>query len=71
MRSTPGTIPEISPEIIPQPDRLYDATDTDQYMQPDADTTVEQFNLKPTKPRSSKYDLRCNPKLMCNDDYRY
>ena len=70
-RSTLGTIRESSPEIIPQVDRSYDGTDTDHYMQPDADTGVEQKAPTPTHPRSSKYDLRHNPKPNCNDDYRY
>ena len=39
-RSTPGTIPGNSPEIIPQPDRPYYGTDTDHDIQPDADTSV-------------------------------
>ena len=40
-RSTPGTIRENSLEIIRQTERLCDGTDTDHYLQPDADTTVE------------------------------
>ena len=40
-RSTPRTIRESSPEIIPQADRSYDGTDTDHYMQLDADSSVE------------------------------
>ena len=71
MRSTPGTIRENSPEITPQPDRSYDGTDMDHYMQPDADTSVEQLDPTPTNPRSSNYDLRLNPKPSCSDDYRY
>ena len=71
MRSTPGTIREICPIIIPQPDRTYDGTDTDHYMQPDADASVEQLDPTPTNPSSSKYDLRHNPQANCNDDYRY
>ena len=71
MRNTPGTIPENSPEIIPQTDRSYDRTDTDHYMQPDADTSLEQPLPTPTYLRSSKYDLRRNTKPNCNDDYRY
>ena len=71
MRSTPGTKREKSPEIIPQMDRSYDGADTDHYMQPDADTSVEQPDPTPNNPCSSKYDLRHNPKLNCNDDYRY
>ena len=71
MRSTPGTIRESSPEIIPQVDRSYDGADTDHYMQPDADASVERLDPTPTNPRSSKYHLRHNPKPNCNDDYRY
>ena len=62
---------EISPEIILQTNRSYNGMDTDHYMQPDADTNVEQPDPTPTNPRSSKYDLRHNPKPNCNDDYRY
>ena len=69
MRSTPGTRRENSPEIIPQADRSYDETDSDHYMQPDADTSVDRPHLTPTNPRSSKYDLRHNPKPNCNDAY--
>ena len=54
MRSTPGTTPETSSAIIPQTDRSYDGTDTDHYMQPDADTNVEQPDPTPSNPRSSK-----------------
>ena len=39
--------------------------------QPDSDTSVEPLDPTPTNPRSSKYDLRHNPKPNCNDDYRY
>ena len=70
MRSTPATIPGKSPEIIHQPDRPYDGTDTDYDMQPDADASVEQLDPTPTNSRSSKYNLRHNPKPNCNDDYR-
>ena len=69
LSSTPGTIRENSPEIFPQIDRSCDETDTDHYMQPDADTSVEQPDPMPTNPRSSKYDLCHNPN--CNDAYRY
>ena len=71
MRSTPGTVPGKSLEIIPQPDRPYDRMDTDYDMQPDADASVEQLDPMPTNPRSLKYDLPHNPKPNCNDDYRY
>ena len=56
MKSTPGTIPGNSPEIIPQPDRSYDGMDTDYDMQPDADAIVEQLDPTPTNPRSSTND---------------
>ena len=59
-RSTPGTIMEDSSAILPHTDDIDDGTDRDHYMQPDADTSVEQFDPTPTNPRSSKYDLRHN-----------
>ena len=71
MRSTPGNIRENSPEVCPQTDGSCDGTDTDHYMQPDSDTSVEQPNPTPAKPRSSKYDLPHHPKPNCNDDDRY
>ena len=71
MRNTPGITPGISPEIIPQPDRSSDGGDVDRDTQPDADMSVEQLDPMSTNPRSSKYDLRHNPKPNCNDDYRY
>ena len=49
-RSTLGTTRESSPEIIPQVDNSYDGTDTYSDMQPDSDTSVEQFNPTPTNP---------------------
>ena len=70
-RSTPGTIEEDSSNNLPHTDEMADGTDTDHYMQPDADNSVEQIDPTPTNPRSSKYDLRHNPKPNCNDDYRY
>ena len=60
--------PQTSPP--PHTDEMADGTDTDHYMQPDADNSVEQINPTPTNPRSSKYDLRHNPKPNCNNDYR-
>ena len=71
MRNTPGNIRENSPEVNPQPHRSYDERDVDHDTQPDADTSVEQLDPTPTNSRSSKYDLRHNPKPNCNDDYRY
>ena len=69
--STPGTTQEDSSNIPPHTDEMVDGTDTDHYMQPDADNSVEQIDPTPTNPRSSKYGLRHNPKPNCNDDYRY
>ena len=70
-RSTPGTIQEDPPEILSHTDEIDDGTDMEHYMQPDADSSVEQIDPKPTNPRISKYDLRHNPRPNCNDDYRY
>ena len=69
--STPGTIQEDPLEILPHTRDIDDGTDTDHYMHPDADTSVEQIDPTPTNPRSSKNDLRHNPRPNCNDDYRY
>ena len=41
MSSTPGTGPETSPEILPQPGTTFDGRDVDLDTQPDADTSVE------------------------------
>ena len=71
MRNTPGITPENSPEIIPQPDGSFDGRDVVRDTQPDADMSVEQSDPMLTNPRSSKFDLRYNPKPNCNDDYRY
>ena len=65
-RSTPRTIQKDSSEID-----IDDGTDTDHYMQPDADTSVEQIDPTPTNPRSSKYDLRHNRRPNYSNDYRY
>ena len=71
MRNTPGITPENSLENIPQPDGSSDGRDVDRDTQTDTDMGVEQLDPMPTNPRSSKYDLRHNPKPNCNDDYRY
>ena len=71
MRTTPGTIPANSPEIIPHTDGSCDGMDVDHDMQPPGDPSVDQLDPTPTNPRSSKYDLRHNPKSNCNEDYRY
>ena len=70
----PGTIREISPEILPQADRLCDVTDTDHYLEPDADTSVEQPpNPTPTNPRSKNCGLRHTPKpiAITNTDIHF
>ena len=69
--TTPGTIQEDSPEILPHTDEIGDGTDTDHYMEPDAAACSEQMNPTNINPCSKKYDLRHNPKPNCNDDYRY
>ena len=71
MRNTPGTAHECSPEIIPQTEELSDVTDTCPDMEPDVEARSEEPESSPTDPRSSKYNLRHNPKPKCNDDYRY
>ena len=71
MRNTPGEPHACSPEIFPNSDELGDVTDTCPHMEPDVDTSSEQPQNSPTNPRSSKYNLRHNPKPNCNDDYRY
>ena len=73
MRGVPPWEPyESVAQIFFQKDRSCDGTDTDHYMQPDwiRDTSVEQTDPTPTIPRSSKYDLRRNPKPTFKDDYR-
>ena len=70
-RTAPGTIRESSPEIFPEADRSCGGTDTDHYMKPDGDASVEQPDLTPTNPRGSNYDLRHNSKSKCNGDCRY
>ena len=71
MGNNPGITPDNSPQIISQPDGSSEGGDVDCDTQLDADMSVEQLDPVPTNPRSSKYDLRHNPKPNCNDDYRY
>ena len=71
MSNNPGTIRKNSPEFFFQADKSCDITDTDHYMEPDTDTSVEQKNPTPTNPRNSKYDLRHKSGANCNDDHRY
>ena len=62
MRNTPATTHECSPDILPQPDDVSDVTNTYPHMEPDAESSSEQLENSPTNPRSSKYNLRQNPK---------
>ena len=69
MRNTAGTTHGCSTESFPQTDELSDVTDTYSHMEPDVDPSSEQPEKSPTNPRSSKYNLRHNPKPKCNGDY--
>ena len=71
MRNTPGNPHVCSPEIFSNTDEIGDVTNTYPHMEPDVETSSEQLQNNPTNPRSSKYNLRHNPKPNCNDDYRY
>ena len=71
MRIIPGNPHVCSPKTFPNTDEIGDVTDTCPHMEPDAGTSSEQPQNSPTNPRSSKYNLRHNPKPNCNDDYRY
>ena len=71
MRTIPGTLKGSIPEILSQADILGDGTDTDHYIQPDANTSVEQSNPPSTNPGRAKNDLRHIPKPNCNDEYRF
>ena len=70
-RNTPGNPHVCSPENFPNTDEVTDVTDTCPHMEPDVESSSEQSQDSPTNPRSSKYNLRHNPKPNCNDDYRY
>ena len=70
MRNTRGTTHECPPEISPPIDETRDVEDTYIYTAPDVGTSSEQQQNSPSNPRSSKYNLRHNPKPNCNDDYR-
>ena len=71
MRNTQGTTHKCSPEIFPPTHETSDVADTYTHMKPDVGTSSEQQGNSLTNPRSSKYNLRRNPKPNCNDDYRY
>ena len=49
---------------------IGDGTDTDHYMEPDAQTNSEQLSPTNGNPRCTNYDLRHNPKPNCNEDCR-
>ena len=68
MRNTPGTTHECSPEFFPQTDEVSDVTDTYPHIERDVEPSSEQLRNSLTNPHSSKYFLRHNPKLNCNDD---
>ena len=71
MRNTRGTTHECSPENVTPTDNTSDVADTYTYMELDVGTSSGQQENSPSNPRSSKYNLRHNPKPNCNDDYRY
>ena len=74
-RNAPETAHECFPEALPQMEQVCDVTNTYPYMESDGDklveTSSEQANKRPTNHRSSKNNLRHNPKPKCSDDYRY
>ena len=71
MRNTQGTSHECSPEIFPPIYDTSDVADTYTHMEPNVGTSSGQQQNSPSNPRSSKCNLRHNPKPNCNDDYRY
>ena len=71
MRNPPGGKHECSPDFFPHTDGASDVTDTYPHMEPEVASSSEQPGKSPTNSRSSKYNLRHNPKPNCNDDYRY
>ena len=64
MRNTLGNPHVRSPEIFPCTDEVSDVTDTCPHMEPDVESSSEQPENSPTNPRSSKYNLRQNPKPL-------
>ena len=71
IRNTLGTTHECSTEIFPPTDEPSDVADTYIHVEPYVGTSSEQQGNSPSNPRSSRYNLRHNPKPNCNDDYRY
>ena len=51
----------ISTFIFAQAERSFEATDTDHYLEPDAETSLDQTNPTRTNPHSTNYDQRHNP----------
>ena len=70
-RNTQGTTHQCSPEIFPPTDEIDDVADTYTNVEPNVGASSEHQGNSPSNPRSSKYNLRHNPKPNCNDDYRY
>ena len=48
-----------------------DGSDTDHYMETDAETYSKQLSPTNVIPRSTEYELRHNLELNCNDNNRY
>ena len=69
MRKTPGNPHVCSAEFFPCTDQVSDVTGTYPHMEPHVETNSEQPENNSTNPRSSKYNLRHNPKPDCIDDY--
>ena len=67
----PGTIHDGLPEFFTQTDEVVGGTDTDHYMESDADRNSEQLSPTNANSRSTKHSLRQNHKPNCNGDYRY
>ena len=54
MKNTPGIPHVCSPEIFPCTDEISDVTDTCPHTEPDVESSSEQQENSPVKPRSSK-----------------
>ena len=66
-----GTKHKGSPNIFSQIFEVGDGTDTDHYMESDAELNSEQLSPTDIILSCTKYDLRHNLTTNCNDDYRY
>ena len=67
----PGNIQEDCLEILPHKDEIGEGTDTDHYVEPDAEANSEHLSPTDVNLRNKKHDLTHNPEPNCNDDYRY